>query len=183
MPPLQRYLQDLLHGYGHDEKEQQVSIVVDRAVSSQSQRSKEAIKSAHDKMTNLFQEINESQKLISDKSIIHTQTDTTASHRCQCFDLHSAIETSPTRTREPTDKIGAFPKRPVPSTPRDAASRFRIPADHLGDLCLHSLVLFLLFQVPNVKAYNVDDLKAVVAKNTAMRQREMVVLPVPETPS
>lgn len=28
--------------------------------------------------------------------------------------------------------------------------------------------------VPNVKAYNVDDLKAVVAKNTAMRQKEMV---------
>eukprot|EP00529_Nitzschia_sp_RCC80_P041537 CAMPEP_0113512712 /NCGR_PEP_ID=MMETSP0014_2-20120614/39479_1 /TAXON_ID=2857 /ORGANISM="Nitzschia sp." /LENGTH=218 /DNA_ID=CAMNT_0000409075 /DNA_START=985 /DNA_END=1638 /DNA_ORIENTATION=- /assembly_acc=CAM_ASM_000159 len=28
--------------------------------------------------------------------------------------------------------------------------------------------------VPNVKVYNVDDLKAVVAKNTAMRQKEMV---------
>jgi len=28
--------------------------------------------------------------------------------------------------------------------------------------------------VPNVKAYNVDDLKAVVAKNTAMRQKEMI---------
>jgi glutamyl-tRNA reductase len=29
-------------------------------------------------------------------------------------------------------------------------------------------------QVPNVAAYNVDDLKAVVAKNTAMRQKEMI---------
>jgi len=28
--------------------------------------------------------------------------------------------------------------------------------------------------VPNVSAYNVDDLKAVVAKNTAMRQKEMI---------
>jgi len=28
--------------------------------------------------------------------------------------------------------------------------------------------------IPNVKAYNVDDLKAVVAKNTAMRQKEMI---------
>lgn len=28
--------------------------------------------------------------------------------------------------------------------------------------------------VPNVQAYNVDDLKAVVAKNTAMRQKEMI---------
>ena len=30
------------------------------------------------------------------------------------------------------------------------------------------------FQVPNAKVYNVDDLKAVVAKNTAMRQKEML---------
>ena len=29
-------------------------------------------------------------------------------------------------------------------------------------------------QVPAVTPYNVDDLKAVVAKNTAMRQREMI---------
>lgn len=29
-------------------------------------------------------------------------------------------------------------------------------------------------EVPNVTAYNVDDLKAVVAKNTAMRQKEMI---------
>merc|ERR1712038_728287 len=28
--------------------------------------------------------------------------------------------------------------------------------------------------IPNVKAYNVDDLKAVVARNTAMRQKEMI---------
>ena len=34
--------------------------------------------------------------------------------------------------------------------------------------------LLLFLQIPNVAAYNVDDLKAVVAKNTAMRQREMV---------
>lgn len=31
-----------------------------------------------------------------------------------------------------------------------------------------------IFQVPGVAAYNVDDLKAVVAKNTAKRQKEMV---------
>ena len=31
-----------------------------------------------------------------------------------------------------------------------------------------------LGQVPGVKVYNVDDLKAVVAKNTAMRQKEMI---------
>lgn len=29
-------------------------------------------------------------------------------------------------------------------------------------------------KIPNVQAYNVDDLKAVVAKNTAMRQKEMI---------
>lgn len=29
-------------------------------------------------------------------------------------------------------------------------------------------------EVPNISAYNVDDLKAVVAKNTAMRQKEMI---------
>lgn len=29
-------------------------------------------------------------------------------------------------------------------------------------------------EIPNVKAYNVDDLKAVVARNTAMRQKEMI---------
>ena len=34
--------------------------------------------------------------------------------------------------------------------------------------------MLFLSQVPNVKVYNVDDLKAVVAKNTAMRQKEMV---------
>ena len=33
---------------------------------------------------------------------------------------------------------------------------------------------FSMSQVHNVAAYNVDDLKAVVAKNTAMRQREML---------
>lgn len=34
--------------------------------------------------------------------------------------------------------------------------------------------LFFIAQVPSVYAYNVDDLKAVVAKNTAMRQKEMI---------
>ena len=34
--------------------------------------------------------------------------------------------------------------------------------------------LLNIFQVPGVSAYNVDDLKAVVAKNTAKRQKEMV---------
>ena len=34
--------------------------------------------------------------------------------------------------------------------------------------------IFDQFQVPNAKVYNVDDLKAVVAKNTAMRQKEML---------
>merc|ERR1712154_255056 len=29
-------------------------------------------------------------------------------------------------------------------------------------------------EITNVKAYNVDDLKAVVARNTAMRQKEMI---------
>lgn len=32
----------------------------------------------------------------------------------------------------------------------------------------------LIMQVSNIRAYNVDDLKAVVAKNTALRQREML---------
>lgn len=31
-----------------------------------------------------------------------------------------------------------------------------------------------LLQLPKVSVYNVDDLKAVVAKNTAMRQKEMI---------
>eukprot|EP00978_Attheya_sp_CCMP212_P021708 scaffold63769_cov32-Attheya_sp.AAC.6 len=29
-------------------------------------------------------------------------------------------------------------------------------------------------KIPNVQAYNVDDLKAIVANNTAMRQKEMI---------
>ena len=33
---------------------------------------------------------------------------------------------------------------------------------------------FVFVQIPSVAAYNVDDLKAVVAKNTAMRQKEMI---------
>jgi glutamyl-tRNA reductase len=36
------------------------------------------------------------------------------------------------------------------------------------------LILFMSSQLPSVSAYNVDDLKAVVAKNTAMRQREII---------
>ena len=31
-----------------------------------------------------------------------------------------------------------------------------------------------MWQISNVKAYNVDDLKAVVTKNTAMRQKEII---------
>jgi glutamyl-tRNA reductase len=43
-------------------------------------------------------------------------------------------------------------------------------------LCFLKLkkITLRIFQVRNVAAYNVDDLKAVVAKNTAMRQREML---------
>ena len=37
-----------------------------------------------------------------------------------------------------------------------------------------SNICFFSVQVPNVVAYNVDDLKAVVAKNTASRQKEMI---------
>lgn len=40
-----------------------------------------------------------------------------------------------------------------------------------ADTCLSS---YLRRQIPGVTPYNVDDLKAVVAKNTAMRQREMI---------
>ena len=97
MPPLQRYLQDLLHGYGHYEKEKQVSIVVDRALSSQ--RRSKAIKSAHENMTSLFQEMDQS-KSISDKSIAcHTPlTESTASARCRCIEQQTALPTSRPRS-------------------------------------------------------------------------------------
>lgn len=49
----------------------------------------------------------------------------------------------------------------------------------MGDDCfMHLCVLTssfsASFQIDNCVAYNVDDLKAVVAKNTAMRQKEMI---------
>ena len=37
-----------------------------------------------------------------------------------------------------------------------------------------AVFIFATVQLPKVAVYNVDDLKAVVAKNTAMRQREMM---------
>lgn len=42
------------------------------------------------------------------------------------------------------------------------------------DLSANAVSLPFFLQIPSVVPYNVDDLKAVVAKNTAMRQREMI---------
>jgi glutamyl-tRNA reductase len=44
----------------------------------------------------------------------------------------------------------------------------------LETLMLTPFFILVVLQLPNVAAYNVDDLKGVVAKNTAMRQREML---------
>ena len=48
------------------------------------------------------------------------------------------------------------------------------PLNLWQDLSANAVSLPFFLQIPSVVPYNVDDLKAVVAKNTAMRQREMI---------
>ena len=126
MPPLQRYLQDLLHGYGHDEKEQQVSIIVDRALSSQ--RRSRTIKSAHENMRSMFQEINQSGS-ISDKSIIHTQADTAAARHCQCFNFASEYGSPPTTSRPRSSPIPINCKCQDSSNDNDSTEQMMVQYD------------------------------------------------------